>query len=74
MFTKRRILMLLVAVPFLAVAARAADKAERTIKTTYLSPSQAVISCKTGRTPVVKEVSGTLIVSCEAREQAREQK
>src|SRR5260370_478573 len=62
-------LALTLAMLFLAVAAAAAQKVERTIKTTYLNPWQAMITCKSGHTPVVKEVSGSLLVSCEAREQ-----
>jgi len=62
-------LALAFAVLFLVVSVCVAQKVERAIKTTYLNQWQAVITCKSGRTPIVKEVSGSLIVSCEAREQ-----
>jgi hypothetical protein len=66
---RNKYLVLIFASLLFAVAVHAADKVERTIKTTYLNSSQAMITCRTGHAPAAKEVSGSLLVSCDAREQ-----
>ena len=66
MSRKRLALTLILATLLLGTAVRA-EKVQRIIKTTYVGPSQAIISCRNGHMPVAreaKEVSGSLIVSC----------
>ncbi len=60
----------LLACLFLVVAVKATEKLQHRVKLTQVNEWQAIVSCRNGRTPTVNtEVSGSLIVSCEGREE-----
>jgi len=57
----------------LAAGEVGAQKLKHRVVTRQLNEWQALVSCRNGRTPAVsKEVAGSLIVSCEGREQGDE--
>lgn len=63
--SKKQIALAFIVAALSLAAVAGAQKVQRTIKTTYVGTTQAIITCSTGRIPVSKEAAGSLIVSCE---------
>jgi hypothetical protein len=53
----------------LALAAGAYAATAKALKATRVNDYQVIVSCANGRTPATQNVSGSIVVSCEGRQE-----
>jgi hypothetical protein len=69
----KKSLLVLFACLAIAGVVKAEEKLRHRVKLTQVNEWQAIVSCRNGRTPKVNtEIAGSLVVSCEGREQENE--
>ena len=70
----RKIAAILLVCLFVAVAAKATEKLKHRVQLKQVNEWQGIISCRNGRTPTLnsKDIAGSVLVSCEGREQGDE--